>query len=64
MLRICTELGPVGTRKRMIRSSGLLAAIAMASARDANTDLITHGTFDQNIDGWSDPVADPNTTIQ
>jgi hypothetical protein len=36
----------------------------MASARDAGAELITNGSFDQNIDGWSDPVADPNTTIQ
>jgi len=48
----------------VIRGLVLVAAIAMASARGAGAELITNGTFDQDIDGWSDPIADPNTTIQ
>jgi len=47
-----------------IRSSVLVAAIAMVSVRGAGAELITNGTFDQNIDGWSDPTADLQTTIQ
>jgi hypothetical protein len=48
----------------VIRGSIFVAAIALASAPGAGAELITNGTFDQNIDGWSDPIADPNTTIQ
>jgi hypothetical protein len=48
----------------VIRGFVLVAAIALASAPGAGAELITNGSFDQNIDGWSDPIADPNTTIQ
>lgn len=39
------------------------AALALVSASSTGAELLVNGTFDTNIDGWSDPGAYPDTVI-